>query len=173
MSCKGSPLLLHGFQHLIQGRLKWGHVQRTHGRSPFVQQRVDGLGTQQGHGWLQRVAGGGDDVPILCGGRLNEVGFRVNRVQTNEIEFLRSKAIVVVYQIPELADYVQILRCPANLIISGGEDVLQNLEMYSLPKLIDHPKFQIVPSYHPHHNHQDLFWNPHSLWSHRVEEDDF
>ena len=62
---------------------------------------------------------------------LNEVGFRVNRVQTNEIEFLRSKAIVVVYQIPELADYVQILRCPANLIISGGEDVLQNLEMYT------------------------------------------
>lgn len=68
--------------------------------------------------------------------RLDTIDFRVNAVRVGEALFLQYSAPVVSFEMPDRADYVEIIRCPSNLIISGGADRLDQAELNS-PTLKD------------------------------------
>ena len=60
--------------------------------------------------------------------RLDDADFRVNAVRVGEQEFLQYNTPIVSYQIPKIADYVEILRCPSSTIIMGGQNTLEQVE---------------------------------------------
>ena len=65
--------------------------------------------------------------PIL----LDESNFRVNGLRVGQQTFLKAETPVLIYDMPTQADYVEILRCPENVIIHGGADTLDYVELGS------------------------------------------
>ncbi len=62
---------------------------------------------------------------------LSQQDFRVDGIRVGLQQYILSSTPILTYQLPFQADYIQILRCPSNSVIYGGEDVLQNLEEYT------------------------------------------
>lgn len=65
--------------------------------------------------------------PIL----LDENNFRINGLRVGQQTFLKAETPVVIYEMPLQADYVEILRCPDNVIIHGGADSIDYVELGS------------------------------------------
>lgn len=61
--------------------------------------------------------------------RIDSSDFRVQALRIGEQLFLMSNTPVVQYEIPQDADYVEILRCSSRRVIDGGEEVLENVEL--------------------------------------------
>ncbi|MBI2603206.1 MAG: hypothetical protein HYW48_09125 [Deltaproteobacteria bacterium] len=60
--------------------------------------------------------------------KLDDIDFRVSGVRVGEQVFLQYKTPVLTYEMPAIADYVEILRCPSDRIIMGGADILEDVE---------------------------------------------
>ena len=65
--------------------------------------------------------------PIL----LDESNFRINGLRVGQQTFLKAETPVIIFEMPSQADYVEILRCPENVIIHGGADTLDYVELGS------------------------------------------
>lgn len=63
--------------------------------------------------------------PIL----LDENNFRINGLRVGEQTFLKAETPILAYEMPPQADYVEILRCPENVVIHGGADTLEYVEL--------------------------------------------
>ncbi len=60
--------------------------------------------------------------------RLDLPDFRVNGIRVGIQPFILYDTPIISYQLPSLADYIQILRCPSNRVIDGGANILQYVE---------------------------------------------
>ena len=63
--------------------------------------------------------------------QLDDADFRVNALRLGLQDYLLHESIVLSFELPELADYLEILRCPANALIFGGSDLINNVELGS------------------------------------------
>ncbi|MCB9229606.1 MAG: hypothetical protein H6618_08340 [Deltaproteobacteria bacterium] len=63
--------------------------------------------------------------------RLDSGDFRVSGLRVGEEVFYRYATPVVFFTMPQDSDYVEILRCPDNVIIHGGRDVIDYADMGS------------------------------------------
>lgn len=63
--------------------------------------------------------------------RLDASEFRINALRIGEQTFLNYATPILLYEMPPEADYVDILRCPSNVIIHGGADTLDYVELGS------------------------------------------
>ncbi len=61
--------------------------------------------------------------------RLDDTVFRIDGARANLQTFLNYATPTVIFTLPELADYVQILRCDENAIIYGGERMIDFVEL--------------------------------------------
>ena len=68
-----------------------------------------------------------DVHPIL----LDENNFRVNGLRVGQQTFLKAETPIIIYEMPPQADFVEILRCPENVIVHGGADTLDYVELGS------------------------------------------
>lgn len=62
--------------------------------------------------------------------RLDEIDFRILGLQVSLMTLLQDELPVLRYDLPQLADYAQILRCPQSALISGGRDLLHEVARY-------------------------------------------
>lgn len=60
--------------------------------------------------------------------KLDDIDFRVSGVRVGEQVFLQYKTPILIYEMPPIADYVEIIRCPSDRIILGGAHVLEEVE---------------------------------------------
>ncbi len=56
--------------------------------------------------------------------RLDDIDFRVDKVRANLQNFLNYQTPTVIFTLPELADYVQIIRCDKDALIYGGDRLI-------------------------------------------------
>ena len=61
--------------------------------------------------------------------RLDSSEFRIKGLRVGEQSFYRHATPIIFFTMPPPADYVEIIRCPSNVIIHGGSDHLENVEL--------------------------------------------
>lgn len=59
---------------------------------------------------------------------LDESEFRIDGVRVLEQEFLKYQTPIITFKIPSKANYIEIIRCPANAAIWGGTHLIKNVE---------------------------------------------
>ena len=61
--------------------------------------------------------------------RLDSADFRVNALRVGAQTFYKYETPVVFFEMPKDSDYVEILRCPSDVIVHGGEDTIDDVEI--------------------------------------------
>jgi hypothetical protein len=61
--------------------------------------------------------------------QMDNAMFRISKVRVSEMLRLRMSTPILTYELPAKADYVQIIRCPSDVMLSGGQDFIEDVEM--------------------------------------------
>lgn len=70
-----------------------------------------------------------DPRPAVSAYKLDEVDFRVNGIRVGKQQFMTSETPAVLFFRPQMADYVEIIRCKEDVIIQAGTEVLSNIDV--------------------------------------------
>lgn len=73
-----------------------------------------------------RLLGSRRSVSIF---ELDESGFRINGLRVGMQDYMDASSPVVLFFLPELADFIEILRCRADTVIRGSFDNLQDVDL--------------------------------------------